>query len=137
MPFVARIPVRFGDCDPASLVYYPALFHYCHVAMEEFFAALCGKSYARVMAEERLGFPTVSVSAEFLRPFVYGEVAEVEVFVSRVGRTSATFEYRLRGEGEEGLRARATLVQVALNLDERRAVPVPEHFRRAFERSAE
>ncbi len=137
MPFSTRIVVRFGDCDPAGLVYYPALFHYCHVAMEEFFAARCGKSYARVMAEERLGFPTVNASAEFFKPFVYGEEVEVEVFVSRVGRTSATFEYRLRRAGEESLRARATLVQAAMNLDERRAVPVPEHFRRAFERSAE
>jgi 4-hydroxybenzoyl-CoA thioesterase len=137
MPFTALIPVRFGDCDPAGLVYYPALFHYCHVGMEEFFAARCGKSYARLMAEERLGFPTVNVSAEFFEPFVYGEEVEVEVFASRVGRTSVTFEYRLRRAGEEGLRARATLVQVALNLDERRPVPVPEEYRRAFERSAE
>jgi acyl-CoA thioesterase FadM len=105
--------------------------------MEEFFAARCGKSYARVMAEERLGFPTVNVSAEFFGPFVYGEEAEVEVFVSRVGETSATFEYRLRRAGEETLRARATLVQVAMNLDERRAVRVPEEYRRAFARSAE
>ncbi|HEU4596703.1 MAG TPA: thioesterase family protein [Pyrinomonadaceae bacterium] len=137
MPFSTRIVVRFGDCDPAGLVYYPALFHYCHVAMEEFFAARCGKSYARLMAEERVGFPTVNVSAEFFRPFVYGEEVEVEVFVSRVGKSSATFEYRLRRAGEEGLRARATLVQVAMNLDERRAVAVPEDLRRAFERSAE
>ena len=137
MPFTTRIVVRFGDCDPAGLVYYPALFHYCHVAMEEFFVARCGKSYARLMAEERLGFPTVNASAEFFAPFVYGEEAEVEVFVSRVGTSSATFEYRLRRAGEDALRARATLVQVALNLDERRPVPVPEELRRAFERSAE
>ena len=137
MPFTTRIPVRFGDCDPAGLVYYPALFHYCHVAMEEFFAARCGRSYARVMAEERLGFPTVNASAEFLAPFVYGEEVEVEVFVSRVGKSSATFEYRLRRAGEAEVRASMTLVQVAMNLDERRAVPVPEEYRRAFARSAE
>lgn len=39
MPFSTRITVRFGDADPAGLVYYPVLFHYCHAAMEEFFAA--------------------------------------------------------------------------------------------------
>lgn len=137
MPFSTLIPVRFGDCDPAGLVYYPALFHYCHVAMEEFFAARCGKYYARVMAEERLGFPTVNARAEFFAPFVYGEEVEVEVFVSRVGGSSATFEYRLRRAGEAEVRASATLVQVAMHLDERRPVPVPEEFRLAFERSAD
>jgi 4-hydroxybenzoyl-CoA thioesterase len=137
MPFTARIPVRFGDCDPAGLVYYPALFHYCHVAMEEFFAARCGVGYARLVSDARAGFPTVNARAEFFEPFVYGDVAEVEVWVSRVGRSSATFEYRLRREGDARLCASASLVQVYMNLDERRAAPVPEELRLAFESSAE
>ena len=136
MPFSTRIPVRFGDCDPAGLAYYPALFHYCHAAMEEFFAARCGVSYARVMSERRLGFPTVNVRAEFFAPFVYGDEAEVEVWVSAVGRTSATFEYRLRRASDRALCATATHVQVLMNLDERRPVHVPEDLRRAFEQSA-
>jgi 4-hydroxybenzoyl-CoA thioesterase len=137
MTFSTRITVRFGDCDPAGLVYYPALFHYCHVAMEEFFAARCGKSYARWMEEERVGFPTVEARAEFSAPFVYGDEVEVEVFVSRVGNSSATFEYRLRRAGEGDLRARATLVQVSMQLDARRAVPIPEELRLAFAQSAD
>ena len=136
MPFSALIPVRFGDCDPAGLVYYPVLFHYCHAAMEEFFAARCGKTYARLMAEERVGFPTVNVSAEFFAPLVYGDAAEVEVWASAVGRTSVTFEYRLRRASDRLLCASATHVHVSMNLDERRAVPVPEDLRRAFEQSA-
>ena len=138
MPFVARIPVRFGETDPAGLVYYPVLLHYCHVAMEEFFAARCGSTYERLMAEERLGFPTVSVRAEFLAPFVYGDEVEVEVFVSETRNSSATFEYRLRrAGGDRALCATATLVQVSMDLDARRAVPVPEKYREAFARSAE
>ena len=136
MPFSTHITVRFGDCDPAGLVYYPVLFHYCHAAMEEFFAARCGVSYARVLAERRLGFPTVNVRAEFFAPFVYGDEASVEVWASAVGRSSVTFEYRLRRASDQTLCAAATHVQVAMSLDERRAVPVPEDLRRAFEQSA-
>lgn len=137
MPFSTRIVVRFGDCDPAGLVYYPTLFHYCHAAMEEFFAARCGTSYPRLLAEERLGFPTVNARAEFFAPLVYGDEADVEVFVSHVGRTSATFEYTLRRASDGLTCARATLVQVATNLEELRAVAVPDKYREAFERSAE
>lgn len=136
MPFSTLINVRFGDCDPAGLVYYPVLFHYCHAAMEEFFAARCGTSYARLLAERRLGFPTVNVRAEFFVPIVYGDETEVEVWASDVGRTSVTFEYRLRRASDRTLCARATHVQVAMDLEERRAVPVPEDLRRAFEQSA-
>jgi YbgC/YbaW family acyl-CoA thioester hydrolase len=136
MPFSTRITVRFGDTDPAGLVYYPRLFHYLHVAMEEFFAARCGVHYHELVESQRLGFPTVNARAEFLMPLVYGDVAEVEVFVSRVGRSSAHFEYTVKRASDGAVCVRATLVQVAMNLDERRAVPVPEDLRSAFARSA-
>ncbi len=132
MPFSTHITVRFGDCDPAGLVYYPVLFHYCHAAMEEFVAARCGVTYPRLLAQRRLGFPTVNVRAEFFAPLVYGDVAEVEVWASAVGRTSVTFEYRLRRAPDRLLCASATHVQVLMNLDERRAVPLPEDLRRAL-----
>jgi 4-hydroxybenzoyl-CoA thioesterase len=132
MSFSTRIKVRFGDTDPAGLVYYPNLFHYFHVAMEEFFAARCGISYQRLMADERIGFPTVNVRAEFLAPLVYGDEVEAEVSISRVGRSSAVFEYSLRRASDGTLCARATLVQVAMNLDTRRSTPIPEQYRRAF-----
>jgi 4-hydroxybenzoyl-CoA thioesterase len=135
--FSALIPVRFGDADPAGLVYYPVLFHYCHAAMEEFFAARCAVRYDELVARRRIGFPTVGVRAEFFAPLVYGDEARVEVWVSRVGTSSATFEYRLHRAADGLLCASATLVQVAMNLDERSAVPVPDDLRRAFARSAE
>ncbi len=137
MSFSTLIPVRFGETDPAGFVYYPNLFHYCHVAMEEFFAARCGVSYDRLLADERLGFPTVNVRAEFFAPLVYGDVAEVEVFVSRVGDSSATFEYRLRRASDGMLCATAQIVAVAMDVDERRAVPIPDKYRQAFARSVE
>ncbi len=137
MSFSTRIVVRFGDTDPAGLVYYPNLFHYFHVAMEEFFAARCGISYHRLIEEERVGFPTVNARAEFFLPLVYGDEAIVEVYVSGVGRTSATFEYKIKRASDGALCASARLVQVAMNLDERRAIPINDHYRRAFAESAD
>ena len=137
MSFQTRIEVRFGDCDPAGLVYYPVLFHYCHAAMEDFFAARCGVPYDELVSRRRMGFPTVNVRAEFFAPLVYGDEALVEVWVSRVGGSSVTFEYRLRRASDGRLCASASLVQVAMRLDERAAVPLPEDLRRAFEQSAE
>ncbi|HEX8163677.1 MAG TPA: thioesterase family protein [Pyrinomonadaceae bacterium] len=135
MPFSTRIIVRFGDCDPAGLVYYPTIFHYFHVALEEFFAARCGTGYERLMRERRIGFPTVNARTEFLAPMSYGDEIEIEVFVSRVGTSSAAFEYAARRASDATPCARSTQVQVAMNLDTRRPVAVPEDLRRAFEES--
>jgi len=132
MPFTTSIKVRFGDADPAGLVYFVNVFHYFHIAMEEFFAARCGITYEKLMTDERVGFPTVNVQAEFLTPLVYGDEAEVEVYVSRVGEASATFEYSVRRANDAVICARATIVQVAMNLDARRAVPIPDKYRRVF-----
>ncbi|HEY0406555.1 MAG TPA: thioesterase family protein [Pyrinomonadaceae bacterium] len=136
MPFKTDIIVRFGDTDPAGFVYYPNFFHYFHVAMEEFFAARCGISYQHLMAEERIGFPTVRAEAEFMLPLVYGDVAGVEVSVAETGRSSATFEYAIRRASDGALCARARLVHVAMNLDERRAVLIPDRYRRVFAESS-
>ncbi len=93
MSFSTRIIVRFGDVDSAGLVYYPRIFHYFHIALEEFFAARCGTAYHRLMSEERTGFPTVNAQTEFLAPLVYGDEINVSMCVVEVGTTSVTFEY--------------------------------------------
>ncbi|HKC65078.1 MAG TPA: thioesterase family protein [Pyrinomonadaceae bacterium] len=126
---MTTIKVRFGDCDPAGLVYYPVIFHYCHVAMEEFFAERCGISYAKLMAYERIGFPTVNVQAEFFAPLVYGDEAEVEMSVKSVGQSSVTFEYSIKRVSDDTLCARSTQVHVCMNLDTRRAVQLPDKYR--------
>lgn len=134
MPFSTRITVRFGETDPAGLVYYPNIFHYFHIALEEFFAARCGIAYQRLMADERIGFPTINAQAEFFAPFVYGDEVDLEIFVSETRRSSATFRYSARRASDQVLCARSTQVHVAMNLDTRR--PVPAKYRRAFDDSA-
>src|SRR5205085_9922758 len=107
-----------------------------NIAVEEFFAARCGITYEQLLARARIGFPTVNVQAEFIAPLVYGDEVEAELFVSRIGRTSATFEYVLRRMSDRVLCARATLVHVAMNLDTCRAVEIPAPYRQAFAASA-
>jgi 4-hydroxybenzoyl-CoA thioesterase len=135
-PFSVHIIVRFGDVDFAGFVYYPTIFHYLHIALEEFFKARCGVSYRALLADERLGFPTVNVKAEFFVPLVYGDEAIVELFISRIGRSSAVFDYSINRASGGVLCARFSNIQVAMNLDSRRAVPIPDKYRRAFAESS-
>lgn len=132
MPFSTRIKIRFGDTDPAGLVYYPNIFHYFHIAMEEFFSAHCGISYEQLLAVERIGFPTVNIQTEFRAPIIYGDEIDIEVLVSRPGRTSVIFEYRVTRVSDGQLCAQSTQVHVAMNLDSRRPVALPEKFREAL-----
>ena len=95
-----RIPVRFGDCDPAGIVYFPRFFDFFHQAMESWFARV-GHDYDDLILGRRLGFPAVHTEADFRAPCHLGEVVVVEQRVERVGTKSIRFGYRIRGEADE------------------------------------
>ena len=129
MAFSTRITVAFGDTDPAGLVYYPNLFHYCHIAMERFFAEHCGVPYADLVSEGRLGFPTIKVDAQFEKPLVYGDEVVVLIQVVNISRRSVTLNYRLARGIDMVQCAVVTMVHVAMNLDSRKSTDIPETLR--------
>lgn len=124
MRFVQRSRVRFGHCDPAGIAYYPRFFEWFHDAFEAFFEALAGRSYARILADTGLGFPAVSSACEFRSPARFGDLVDVEVYVSRLGERSATIEYRVRRDGV--LLASASVKVAVMPLEGRGSAPWPE-----------
>jgi acyl-CoA thioester hydrolase len=68
-------------------------------------------------------------------PLVYGDEAEIEVQVSRIGQTSVTLEYSIKRASDTVLCARSTNVHVSMNLDTRRPLPIPERYRQIFSRN--
>jgi 4-hydroxybenzoyl-CoA thioesterase len=133
MPYKTTLAVRFGDVDKAGIVYYPRIFHYLHVALEDFFAGHVGIAYHRLIEEEQLGFPTVSDSTDFLNVLRYGDTLDIAVYVSRVGNSSATFEFRVYRTGSDDLLVRSSQVKVAVRMDAWQKVEIPEKYRKIFE----
>jgi 4-hydroxybenzoyl-CoA thioesterase len=121
--------IRFGDTDPAGLVYYPNIYHYWHVAMEEFFAGQCGISYHRLVKEERIGFPTVQIQTQFSHPLFYGDEVEILISIAQIGRSSLTLDYELMRVGDNTICAASKQVHVAMDLDTRRPVDIPQFLR--------
>jgi 4-hydroxybenzoyl-CoA thioesterase len=132
MVFSTSITVRFADCDPVGFVYYPRVLHYCHVCMEEFFAERCGITYQKLLDDERIGFATVKIEAEYFVPLLYGDTAEVELEITDLGRSSARFNYSIKRTDDSVLCAQSSQIQVAMDIDKRKAIPLPEKYRTAF-----
>ncbi|MEW6212101.1 MAG: thioesterase family protein [Acidobacteriota bacterium] len=132
MAYRMTIPVRFGDVDRAGIVYYPVIFHYFHIAQEDFFAHYIGVPYHRLIEEERLGFPTIKTATEFYSPLKYGDLIEVVVHISRVGRSSATFEFAIYRKDE--LLARSSEVKVCVRMDVWEKIDIPEKYRALLEK---
>lgn len=123
MRFVHRSRVRFGHCDPAGIAYYPRFFEWFHDAFEAFFEQLAGRSYAAILADTGTGFPAVSSACEWRQPARFGDLIDVEVYVSRLAERSATLEYRVTREGT--LLATASVKVAAMSMSGRGSAPWP------------
>jgi len=125
--------VRFGEVDQAQIVYYPRLFHYCHLAMEDFCESELGLPYAVVIKERRIGFPTVHVEADFTAPMPFGADLSIEVSYLRIGKSSVTTRYRFTDQDGVSC-AEARVTTACVDMDAFKAQPIPDDFRAAFER---
>jgi len=132
MPYKTRLTVRFGDVDKAGIVYFPRIFHYMHIAQEDFFAEYVGVPYHQLIEKEGIGFPTVSDATDFVGVIRYGDVLEITVFISRIGASSATFEFRLHRQATGELLARAAQVKVAVDVQTWQKVLIPDRLRQSF-----
>ena len=128
--FTAKIPVRFGDEDHARIVYFPRFLHFFHCAFEDFFAHH-GVPYRECLETDKTGWPAVKVETDFHSPLRFGDVFEVDVGVAKLGSKSASFAYR--GHIGERLVATATITVVCVDMDDFKAKPIPEKYRKIFE----
>lgn len=117
--------VRFGDVDPAGIVYYPVLVHYTHLAIEDVFRDHLGLDYAALLDEHRLGLPTVRVEMDFRRPLRFGDDLEIATTVAELGESSVVWQHALHRTGTPEPVAEARLVTVCVDLTtfEKRALP--------------
>jgi len=76
---------------------------------------------------------------EYLAPAVFDDLIEVCVRVARIGRTSVTFELAAYRARDDKLLVTARQTLVLVDLDERKAVAIPDTYKeaiRAFEGEA-
>ena len=130
-PFEAERLVRFADCDPAGIVYFPRYFDFRHGALEDWFSAALSVNYWSMLRDRGLGLPAVRSECDFRRPSRMGDTLRIAVLVERVGGASLTTRFRLRCDDE--LRAEARLVQVTMPIGGTAAIPVPHDLRDLFE----
>jgi len=126
----SRLPVRFGSCDPAGIVYTPEYFNLFNGLVEEWYGEALGISYYDLVGKRRTGLGYAHVAADFARPSSMGDVLDIAIIVRKIGRTSVTFTIHAFKDGVECLRA--TFVTVTTSLVDHKAIAVPDDLRRAL-----
>jgi acyl-CoA thioester hydrolase len=129
----ARTRVGFSDTDAQGIVYYGRYLPYLDLARVEYHRKL--GLLGMEIGEPGVEFVMRACTIEYHAPAVFDDELELFIRVARIGRTSATYEcaaYR----GDDVLLVTATQTLVLVDLEERKACEIPEHFRetiRAFE----
>jgi 4-hydroxybenzoyl-CoA thioesterase len=134
--FTTEVLVRFADCDPAGIVFYPRYFHMFSNLVEDWCASSLNISFREMHIEKGFGLPTVHLETDFIAVSELGDVLRADLFVLKLGAASITVAIRLSGpEGAE--RVRATLVLAWMDLKRRRAMPIPDELRERIARFAQ
>jgi 4-hydroxybenzoyl-CoA thioesterase len=127
--------IRFSDCDPAGIVFYPQYFVMFNGVMEDWVDGPLGIGFAELVSRRRIGLPTVRLEADFRAVSRFGDEVVLSLEVERLGGRSLTLGLRCESAGGE-LRMAIRQVVVTTSLETHQAVEVPPDLRAAIERFA-
>ena len=84
--FVHPVQLRWGECDPAGIIFYPTYFLWFDAAAWNMFAQV--GYHAKRMRAEHLAMPLVAAGCEFKHPAEQEDRAEVRSRIQRWGGKS-------------------------------------------------
>ena len=132
--YSALTRVGFSDTDAQGIVYYGRYLPYFDLARVEYHRHL---ELLRTSPDEDRQFVMRATSIEYLAPASFDDAIEVFIRISRIGRTSVTYEFAAYLAETEVLMVTARQTLVLVDLDERKAAEIPDWFKervRGFER---
>ena len=122
--YSALTRVGFSDTDAQGIVYYGRYLPYFDLARVEYHRHL---GLMKIDQEHELVMRASTV--EYHAPARFDDLLEVFVRAARIGTTSATYEFEAHRVEDDALMVTATQTLVLVDLDERRAQPIPDTFK--------
>jgi acyl-CoA thioester hydrolase len=101
--------VEFADTDMAGIVHFASFFRYMEAAEHAYLRA-CGLSVFTTWEGQKITFPRVSASCDFVRPARFEDVLDIEVGVEKIGRTSVRYGLLFSHDGEKVAQGQITTV---------------------------
>jgi acyl-CoA thioester hydrolase len=121
-----RPPYKFSDTDAQGVVYYGRYLPYFDHARTEYHRHLGGPALAG--AE----FVMRALQVDYLAPARFDDLIEAFVRISRIGRSSVTYECAAYRLPDQTSMVTASQTLVLVDLATRRPTPVPDEFRAAI-----
>ena len=126
-PLTVRRRVKWGECDPAGVVYTATFADYVIGAAELFYGALLGDTPQHAKNSLGFGTPSRALSFDFIRSLRPDEVFDMTVRVADINQRTYVLDIAAtNAQAEAVFNARLTPVCVAR--PERRSIEIPAAF---------
>jgi acyl-CoA thioester hydrolase len=129
--YSTRTRVGFSDTDAQSVVYYGRYNPFFDLARTEYLRSL--DLLHRDFGGE---FVMRANDVEYFAPARFDDELEIHIRVSRIGRTSMTYEFAAFKVPEETLLVTAHQTLVFIDRETRRPIPIPVDYRAPFDGDA-
>jgi acyl-CoA thioester hydrolase len=123
--------VEFGDTDMAGIVHFARFFAFMEAAECEFLRSL-GLSVVMDWEGERVSFPRVSASCDYLRPARFEDVLTIAVSIRKVGEKSVSYGFEFFKNNEPEVIACGQLTAVCCHVGPDHAIEsrrIPDSIR--------
>jgi 4-hydroxybenzoyl-CoA thioesterase len=121
--------LRFGDCDPSGIAYFPSYLNILNGVVEEFWTGI-GFPWPELIMVRKIGTPTVHLACDFSRPSMFGDLLTFKLRIVRVGGSSLHLEHVVSGPNV--MRWCAHQILAATSLVDHHAIPWPDDIRAAL-----
>ena len=125
--------VQFSDTDMAGIVHFSNFFRYMERAEHAFFRSLgLGITDAAAGPEERVGWPRVHASCDYMQPLFFEEEFVTELLVEEVRGKVVRYLFRFwKKEGQLAAEGRITAACVRKDPEKKqmKAVTIPDRIR--------
>ena len=126
--------IRFSDCDPAGIVFYPQYFVMFNGLVEDWVEEGLGVGFRRLVIDRQIGLPTVRLEADFRAVSRMGDKVLLQLRMERLGSRSITLDSRCTSADGAELRMQMKQVLVTTSLETHQAIEVPADVREAIGR---
>jgi 4-hydroxybenzoyl-CoA thioesterase len=130
--FEVEDTIRFAQCDPAGIVFFPQYLVLLNTLHERWFGEALDVPYEHYIGVRRLGLPTVRLECDFTAVSKHGDTVRQRLAVAKLGRTSLELAVEFDCAGE--LRARFRQVLVCTSLATHKSHPLPDDLRSGMQR---
>lgn len=130
-PFIKKHRIKFSECDPAGIVFYPQYFIMFNDLVEDWIDTILPCTYSGLIGKEKVGLPTVHLDVNFRAVSKMGDDVLLKVTIKKLGNRSINLHLECWSEDGE-LRMEVDQVIVTTSLITHQAIEIPEFLRKAL-----